>query len=45
MNLTLAGREILSKPSAKVEEIVPDIVEAANSDGPLMEAAVEKIAA
>ena len=46
VNLTLAGKEILSKPSARVEEIVPDIVEAANSDGPLMEAAaVEKIAA
>ena len=46
VNMTLAGKEILSKPSARVEEIVPDIVEAANSDGPLMEAAaVEKIAA
>ena len=37
VNLTLAGKEVLSKPSARVEEIVPDIVEAANSDGPLMD--------
>lgn len=46
VNMTLAGKEILSKPSARVEEIVPDIVEAANSADPMMEAgAVEKIAA
>jgi putative DNA primase/helicase len=48
VNMTLAGKEILSKPSARVEEIVPDVCEAANSDGPLMdrdEKAEDKIAA
>jgi putative DNA primase/helicase len=48
VNVTLAGKEILSKPSARVEEIVPDVAEAANSAGPLMGRDVkaeEKIAA
>lgn len=48
VNVTLAGKEILSKPSARVEEIVPEMGEAANSVGPLMERvekAEEKIAA
>lgn len=48
VNLTVAGKELLSKPSARVEEIVPDISEAANSAEPLMdrdEKAEEKIAA
>lgn len=48
VNVTIAGKEILSKPSARVEEIVPDVGEAANSDGPSMdqaEKAEEKIAA
>lgn len=45
---TLAGEEVLSKPSARVEEIVPEMGEAANSAGPLrgpVETAEEKIAA
>lgn len=48
VNLTLAGEELLSKPSARVEEIVPDVVEAANSAEGLPdrdEKDVEKIAA
>lgn len=48
VNMTLAGKEILSKPSARVEEIVPEMGEAANSAGPLMdrvEKTEEKIAA
>jgi putative DNA primase/helicase len=48
VNVTLAGKEILSKPSARVEEIVPDVAEAANSAELLMdrdEKAEERIAA
>lgn len=48
VNVTLAGKEILSKPSARVEEIVPELGEAANHAGPLMDRdgkAEEKIAA
>lgn len=48
VNVTLSGKEILSKPSARVEEIVPDVGEAANQAGPLMdrdEKTEEKIAA
>lgn len=47
VNVTLAGKEILSKPSARVEEIVPDVA-VANSPGLLMdrdEKAEERIAA
>lgn len=45
---TLAGKEILSKQTARVEVIVPDVGQAANSAGPLMdqdEKAEEKVAA
>jgi len=42
---TPAGDEILSKQSALVEEIIPDIAEAANSAIPVMESAEDKIAA
>lgn len=45
---TLAGKEILSKTFPRVEVIVPDIAEAANSGGPMLdrdEKAEEKIAA
>ena len=48
VNVTVAGKEILSKPSARVEEIVPDVGEAANQAGSLMDRdqkAEEKIAA
>lgn len=48
VNMTLAGKEILSKQSARVEEIVPEMVEAANSADPSMgrdEKTEEKIAA
>ena len=43
VNMTLAGKEILSKQSALVEVIIPDIAEAANSAG--VEETEEKIAA
>jgi len=49
VDMTLAGKEIMSKkPSPRVEVIVPDIAEAANSAGPLMDRdkkAEERIAA
>lgn len=47
VNVTLAGKEILSKQTARVVKIVPDVDEAANSTGPLMDRVetAERIAA
>lgn len=45
VDVTPAGNEILSKPSARVEEIASDVGDAANSAIPVMEPGEEKIAA
>lgn len=48
VNMTMAGEEIMSKPSVRVEDLAMDVVEAANSAIPLTERvgeAKEKIAA